>query len=72
MSSAAKYKLGALLNNEKYSVPVHKTLEKMGHPHPPTPTQTENSISYGLVNKNIHPKSTKPMDTCFHLLQYRE
>ena len=44
----------------------------MGHPQQPTPTQTENYTEYGVVNKNIHPKSTKSMDTRFNWLRDKE
>ena len=72
MSSDAESKLGALFMNSKYAVPVRKTLGDMGHPQPPTPTQTENFIVYGVVNSNIHPKATKSMHTRFHWLHDRE
>ena len=72
MSLANKSELVEFIINLKYAVPVLKTLEDMGHPHPPTPTQTENSTAYGVTNKNIHPKATKSIDTCFHWLRDRE
>ena len=41
----------------------------MGHPQPPTPTQTNNSTANGVVNNNVQPKRTKPMDMRFHWLR---
>ena len=69
MSLVAESKLGALFINEKYAVPVVKTLEDMGHPHPPTPTHMEKYTAYGVVNNNIQPKPTKSIDMRFHLLR---
>ena len=72
ISLASKSELGALLINAKYAVLVRKTLEAMGHPQSPTPTQMDTSTSYGVVNNNIHPKSTKSTDMRFLWLQDRE
>ena len=72
MSLAAKSELGTLFINEKYAGPVGKTFDYMEHPQPPTPTWTDNSTAYGVVNNNIHPKATKSMDMNFHWLRDRE
>ena len=53
-------------------MPVRQNLEDMGHPQPPTLTQTGNYTTYGVVNNNIQPKATKSMDMRFHWLQDRE
>jgi hypothetical protein len=37
-------------------------LQEMGHPQPPTPTQTDNSTALGNVTSNIQPRQTKSMD----------
>ena len=72
ISLDAKSKLGIFFINAKYAVPVRKTLEDMEHPHPLTPTQTDNSTAYGVGNKKIHPEATKSTDMRFHWLRDRE
>ena len=47
MSSAAEAELGALFINFKLAVPARKTLEELGHPHPKTPMQKDNSTEMG-------------------------
>ena len=72
MSSAAEAELGALFLNAKTAVPVRKTLDKMGHPQPPTPIQTDNKMAEGLINNKIVPKATKSIDMNFHWLRCRD
>ena len=43
----------------------------MGHPHPPTPVQTENMIAMGAVNNTIALRRKKSMDMRFHWLRDR-
>ncbi len=61
MSLAAKAKIGALYINCWEAVPAHHTLEFLGHPQPPTPIQTDNTMALGVVNNNIM-KKLKAMD----------
>ena len=72
MSLADKSKLGALSSNAKYTVPVDKNLEEVGHIHPPTPTYTDNYNSNMVINNNIQTKVTKSMDIRFCCLRDRE
>ena len=69
MSSAAEAKLGALYINACKAVPQRQLLIKMGHPQPPTPTQTDNTTVVGVINNNIQPQRTKAMDMRFHWLR---
>ena len=71
VSSAAEAKLGALFIDAREAVHIRGTLEEMGHPHPPTPIQTDNSTANGVVNNKVQPKRPKPMDTRFHWLRCR-
>ena len=54
MSSAAEAECGALFNNAKQAVPLHISLEEMGHPQPPTPIQVDNSTAAGFANHQIN------------------
>ncbi len=62
MSLAAEAELGALYLNAKEAVYLQQILEKMGHPQPKTPMQTDNTTAEGVINKKIQPKCTKAMD----------
>jgi hypothetical protein len=50
MSLAAEAKLGALYNNAKDAVYLRQILDKMGHPQPKTPIQTDNMTAEGVIN----------------------
>jgi hypothetical protein len=67
MSLAAEAKIGALYINCWEAVPACHTLEFLGHPQPPTPNQTNNTMALGIVN-NIVMKKLKAMDMKYHWL----
>jgi hypothetical protein len=46
--------------------------QKMGHPQPKTPIQTDNFTAEGVINSKIQPKCTKSMDMHFEWLKERE
>ena len=72
MTSAAEAELGALYINAREAVYIRLILERMGHPQPPTPIQTDNSTAEGVINSKVQPKRTKAMDMRFHWLRDRE
>jgi hypothetical protein len=72
MSSAAEAELGALYINAREAVYIRLILERLGHPQPPTPVQTDNSTADGVINNKVQPKRTKAMDMRFHWLRDRE
>ena len=72
MSSAAKAELGGLYINAREAVPARITLQEMGHPQPPTPAQTDNTMAHGVVTNKIQPRRTKAMDMRLHWLRCRE
>jgi hypothetical protein len=72
MSSAAEAELGALYINAKEAVYLGQILNKMGHPQPKTPIQTDNTTAEGVINNKIQPKQTKAMDMRFHWLRDHE
>eukprot|EP00804_Cyclotella_cryptica_P003430 CCRYP_002088-RA/>CCRYP_002088-RA protein AED:0.24 eAED:0.23 QI:0/0/0/1/1/1/2/0/894 len=71
MSSVAEAELGALYINACKAVEERQILEEMGHPQPPTPIQTDNSMAEGIINARIQPKRTKAMDMRYHWLRDR-
>ena len=68
MSSAAEAKIGALYTNAHKGVEERNILKVMGHPHPPTAVQTDNSTVEGIINLRVQPKRTKAMVMQFHWL----
>jgi hypothetical protein len=72
MSSAAKAELGALYLNAKEAVYLQQILDKMSHPQPRTPIQSDNTTAEGVINNKIQPRHTKAMDMRFHWLRDRE
>ena len=71
MSPAAEAELGALFIKTKEAVYIRNIMVEMGHPQPPTPIQTDNSTSNGVVNSIIQPKQMKATDMRFHWLRDR-
>jgi hypothetical protein len=71
MSSAAESEVGGLFHNAKEAVPIRTTLAEMGHPQPPTPIQTDNSMATGFANEKIRQRRSRAMDMRFYWLQDR-
>ena len=67
MFLAAEAKIGALCINCWEAVPACHTLEFLGHPQPPAPNQTNNTMALGVVNKKVM-KKLKAMDMKHHWL----
>ncbi len=53
MSSAAGAEIRALYINCKEAILAQHALEFLGHKQPPTPMQTDNTTSLGVVNNNV-------------------
>jgi hypothetical protein len=47
MSSAGEAEIGAVFINAKEGAVLRTTLEELGHPHPPTTLETENTAATG-------------------------
>jgi hypothetical protein len=62
LSSASEAELAALF---------YITLDKLGHPQPPTPMVTDNSTASGIANKSVKQKRSKAMDMCFYWIRDR-
>ena len=71
MSSASESELAALFYNYKAAVPLHVTLEEMGHRQTKTPVTSDNSTAHGLIQSTMIPKASKSMDMRFHWLKVR-
>jgi hypothetical protein len=71
MASAAEAEISALYINNQTAEVFRTTLIKMGHLHPPTPVQTDNSTAYGIVNSSIRQWRSRAMDMRFYWVRDR-
>jgi hypothetical protein len=71
MSSAAEAEIGAVLINAKEGTVLRTTLEELGHPHHPTPLETDNTTTTGYRNGTIKQKRTRAMDMRFYWVKDR-
>ena len=49
MASAAGAETGGFFYNGQEAIPIVRALKELGHKHPPTPIQTDNSTAPGIV-----------------------
>ena len=69
MSSTDTAGLEALYLNACKGVKIQNRMVEMGHAHPTSPIQTDNSTADSIINVHIQPKYTKAMDMQFFWLQ---
>jgi hypothetical protein len=70
MSSEAEAEIGAVFINAKEGAVLRTTLEELGHPHLPTPLETDNTTTTGYSNGTTKQKRTKAMDMRFYRIKY--
>ena len=66
LSSATEAKTGALFYNAKEATVLCTTLLELGYPQPPTPIQTDNLCTIGIINDMVHQHRSKAMDMHFY------
>jgi hypothetical protein len=71
VASAAESEVLACFQNAQSGAPLRVTLTELGHIQPPTPLRTDNSTSFGILNKTIKQKRSKAMDMRYHWLTDR-
>ena len=71
LSSTAEAESGALFHNTKEATPLRTTLDKLGHPQPPTPVLVDNSTAVGLANDTITQRRSCAIDMHFHWIRDR-
>jgi hypothetical protein len=69
LSSATEAETGALVHNAKDAAPFRITLLKLGHPHSPTPIQTDNAYASGIINDTVTQRHSKAMDMPFYWIK---
>ena len=57
--------------NSQHAVPLHLTLEDMGHPQPPTQLRTDNLTAQGILSGVYKRKRSKWNDMNFHWIRCR-
>ena len=65
MGSAAEAEIGAAYINGQEAVPIRTLLRELGHPHPATPIQFDNSTANGFANNTMKQKQSKAIDMRF-------
>jgi hypothetical protein len=60
-TSAPEAKLGALFLNAQEAKVLCLTLDKLGHPQPPTPIHISNTTTVGIVNNTIKQQCSHAM-----------
>ena len=70
MGSAAESEIGAAYINGQESVLILTLLIELGHPHPATPIQVNNSTSDGFANDTIKQKILKVINMRFYWIRY--
>jgi hypothetical protein len=71
MSSATEAKIGAVFLNAKEGKVLRTTLDELGHPHPPTTLETDNTKETGYNNGRIKQKRTRAMEMHFYWVKDR-
>ena len=66
IGSAAEAEIGATYINGQEAVPIRTLLHVLGHPHPATPIQVDNSTAGGFANNTIKQKRSKAIDMHFY------
>jgi hypothetical protein len=63
--------IGPVFINAKEEAILRITLEKLGHPQPPTQLETDNTTATGYSNGTIKQKHQKAMDMHFYWIKDR-
>ena len=71
MASAAEAEVAGLFMNVNKSIPIRHTLIKMGHPQPPTPLKTNNTMAQGILTGKFRQKRSKLINMRFWCLKDR-
>ena len=71
MSAASESEIAGAFVNAKLAMPERVCLLEMGHPHPATPLDIDNTTTYGMLTKQLMPKRSKAIDMRFLWLSDR-
>jgi hypothetical protein len=71
VAGAADAEMGALFLNTKEGVNIRNILREMGHPHPVTPLQTDNTMAHAILRGTCKQQRSKAIDMRFYLVRDR-
>ena len=66
MGLASEAEIGSAYINGQKAVPISTLLLELGHPHPATPIQVDNSNADGFARNTIKKKLSKAIDMRFY------
>ena len=72
LASAPEAEIAALFNVAQLIIPIRIALQEMGHPQPPTPIQTDNSLAESFTSATVKQRRTKTIDMRYYWLQDRQ
>jgi hypothetical protein len=70
-SSAMEAEVGALFYNCQDAAGLRTTAIEIGHPQPPTPVRTDNSMAYGIINGKVKQNRSKAINMQFYWVRNR-
>ena len=71
VASASEAETAASFMAAQDGCPIRQTLIEMGHPQPPTPLKTDNSVAHGILTDTVKQRRSKAIDMRFYWLQDR-
>ena len=69
LASAAETETGGVFHNANTAIILRRALEALGHPQPPTPLRTDNSVANSFVHSNIKQRRSKTWDMRWNWLR---
>ena len=72
LASAAETETGGVFHNAQTAIIIRRVLEALGHPQPPTPLRTDNSVANSFVHANIKQRRSKTWDMRWNWLRDKE
>jgi len=68
VTSVTEAEYSAVFNTTQDIITIHKTLITLGHPQPPTPIITDNTVACGIVTNNYKPEKTRAANMRYQYL----
>ena len=72
LASAAETETGGVFHNAQTAIILKRALEALGHPQPPTPLRTDNSVANSFVHFNIKQRRSKTWDMRWNWLRDKQ
>jgi hypothetical protein len=71
VASAAEAEMGAMFLNAKEGVNIQNIIREMGHPHPATPLQTDNTTAHAILSGTCKQQCSKAINMRFYWVRDR-